>query len=252
MRASTTSTKGLLALATRQQALSITRQAPFVCANCRAIIHRKSITVTRTFATNSACLRQKDSPSPSSQSQREAVVPQTHYDFFPQTFPNGPPPDSPFTPDLKQLRREFLQLQAKAHPDLAPAEQKRHAEALSMRINEAYKTLQDPLRRAQYILSERGIDTEDESAKLSENELLMEVMEAREAIDDAQSEADLVAPKEENNSRIEGSVQKLDQAFAKGDLGSAAKEAIKLRYWMNIDQSIQGWEKGQGGGTIHH
>jgi molecular chaperone HscB len=80
----------------------------------------------------------------------------------------------------------------------------------------------------------------------------MEVMEAREAIDDAQSEADLVAPKEENNSRIEGSVQKLDQAFAQGDLESAAKEAIKLRYWMNIDQSIQGWEKGQGGGTIHH
>jgi molecular chaperone HscB len=101
-------------------------------------------------------------------------------------------------------------------------------------------------------LSEQGIDTEDESAKLSENELLMEVMEAREAIDDAQSEADLVAPREENNARIEGSIQKLDQAFAQGDLENAAKEAIKLRYWMNIDQSIQGWEEGQGGGAIHH
>jgi molecular chaperone HscB len=153
---------------------------------------------------------------------------------------------------LKQLRKEFLQLQAKAHPDLAPAEQKRQAEALSMRINEAYKTLQDPLRRAQYLLREQGVDVEDESAKLSENELLMEVMEAREAIDDAQSEADLVAPKDENNARIEGSVKILEQTFAQGDFEGAAKEAIKLRYWMNIDQSIQGWEEGQGGGAIHH
>ena len=49
-----------------------------------------------------------------------------------------------------------------------------------MRINEAYKALQDPLARARYLLSLRNIDVEDESAKIAENELLMEVMEVRE------------------------------------------------------------------------
>ena len=179
----------------------------------------------------------------------------THYDFFPQTFPHGPPPHASFSPDLRQLRKEYLQLQAKAHPDVASAGRKSHAEALSARINEAYKTLQDPLKRAQYLLSQSGIDVEDDSAKLeaeSDGELLMEVMEAREAVDDVEDEEGLVAIRAENNARIESSVQVLESAFASKDLDTATKEAVKLRYWMNIEESIQGWEKGSGGGIIHH
>lgn len=121
-----------------------------------------------------------------------------------------------------------------------------------MRINEAYKTLQDPLRRAQYLLAQRGIDVEDESAKLSENALLMEVMEAREAVDDVENEEELASLRAENNARIERSVAVLEDAFAKEELEVAAQEAIKLRYWFNIAESIQGWEKGSGGGAIHH
>jgi molecular chaperone HscB len=121
-----------------------------------------------------------------------------------------------------------------------------------MRINEAYKTIQDPLKRAQYLLSLRGIDVEDESAKLSENQLLMEVMEAREAVEEVENEEELVGLREENNSRIDESVSILQSAFADGNMDRAAQEAIRLRYWMNIEESIQGWEKGQGGGVLHH
>lgn len=143
-------------------------------------------------------------------------------------------------------------MQAKAHPDLAPAGQKRQAEALSSRINEAYKTLQDPLKRAQYLLSLQGIDVEDESAKLEENALLMEVMEAREAVEETESEEELSTLRGENNERIAESVSVLEQAFANAQWDAAAQEAIRLRYWMNIEESIQGWEKGKGGGIIHH
>ncbi|EME49389.1 hypothetical protein DOTSEDRAFT_103197, partial [Dothistroma septosporum NZE10] len=169
---------------------------------------------------------------------RQQEAPPSHFDFFPQTYPQGPPPRASFTPDLKQLRKEFLQLQAKAHPDLAPTAQKRRAEALSARINEAYKTLQDPLKRAQYLLSQHGIDVEDESAKLSENSLLVEVMEAREAVDEVEREEELVDIRAENSARIAKSVEELDGAFAEGELDRAAKEAIRLRYWMNIEESI--------------
>lgn len=93
---------------------------------------------------------------------------------------------------------------------------------------------------------------EDESAKLSENSLLMEVMEAREAVEEVEEEEELVGLREENNGRIEASVKTLDEAFGKGDLERAAQEAIRLRYWMNIEESIQGWEKGKGGGILHH
>jgi molecular chaperone HscB len=123
---------------------------------------------------------------------------------------------------------------------------------LSTRINEAYKALQDPLKRAQYLLAQRGIDVEDESAKLSENQLLMEVMEAREAVEEVENEEDLVELRQENNGRIDASVAILDDAFAQSDFDRAAQEAIHLRYWMNIEESIQGWEKGKGGGILHH
>ncbi|KAK4545757.1 hypothetical protein LTR36_002711 [Oleoguttula mirabilis] len=229
---------------------------PFVCASCRRAALQTpsptSIASQRAFSSAATTRQQASAASSSPQPQREAVLPQTHYDFFPQTFPSGPPPSSAFSPDLKQLRKEFLQLQAKAHPDMAPAHQKRQAEALSSRINEAYKTLQDPLKRAQYLLSLQGIDVEDESAKLTENALLMEVMEAREAVDEVEHEEELVSIRAENHERIADSVKVLEETFASGELEQAAQEAIRLRYWMNIEESIHGWEKGKGGGMIHH
>ena len=121
-----------------------------------------------------------------------------------------------------------------------------------MRVNEAYKALQDPLKRAQYLLYLRGIDVEDESAKLEEKELLMEVMSAREAVEEAESEDELADVRKVNNERIEESVSALEKAFAESDLKRAAEEAVRLRYWMNIEESIHGWEKGRGGGILHH
>jgi molecular chaperone HscB len=100
-----------------------------------------------------------------------------------------------------------------------------------MRVNEAYKTLQDSLKRAQYLLALRGIDVEDESAKLEETELLMEVMEVREAVEEVENEEQLVEIREENDARIDASVKVLSQAFADGDLERAAQEAVRLRYW---------------------
>ena len=165
---------------------------------------------------------------------------QTLYDLFPQTFPQGPPPASDFQPDLKQLRSEFLALQSKSHPDVATPGNKRHAEALSMRINEAYNTLANPLKRAQYLLSLQGIDVEDDSAKLSDSELLMEVMEVRERVDEVENDEALGKEAAENDVRIKQAVRALGDAFAAGEYKTAATEAVRLRYWMNIHESIRG------------
>lgn len=160
-------------------------------------------------------------------------------------MPSGPPPNGPFAIDLSALKKEFLQLQARAHPDLHPQADKKRAEALSSRINEAYKTLQNPLLRAQYLLSLRGIEVaEDETAKVEDPELLMEVLDARESIEEAESEEDLVEMRERNEERIAESTEIIDQAFKRDDLEAAKSEAVKLRYWVNIKESIENWEKG--------
>ncbi|KAK3078090.1 molecular chaperone, partial [Teratosphaeriaceae sp. CCFEE 6253] len=65
-------------------------------------------------------------------------------------------------------------------------------------------------------------------------------MEAREAVDEAESEEDLIPPKAENGERIAESVAVMDNAFANAQWEVAAQEAVRLRYWMNIEESIQG------------
>lgn len=127
-----------------------------------------------------------------------------------------------------------------------PPEHKPRAEATSALINEAYKTLSNPLLRAQYILSLRGVDVaNDETLKVEEPDLLMLVLETREEIEDAVEEEDLEEPRRLNDERIAASEEILDQSFAKDDIEAAKKEAVRLRYWVNIRESLDNWEKGR-------
>lgn len=185
--------------------------------------------------------------------------PLPYYALFPQTLPDGPPPAGPFDIDVRALRREFLQLQAASHPDFHHAASssstetsasRRQAEALSSHINAAYKTLSSPLLRAQYILAERyGYDLAgDEASSLTgppDPELLSNVLEARETIEEAESESDLEQGKEENDDRIRESLNKLAEAFAQEDVETAVRETVRLRYWENIRESIHNWEPGK-------
>jgi len=176
---------------------------------------------------------------------------QSYYDLFPLTVPSGPPPAGSFKIDNRKLRNEFLQLQARAHPDRHPQERKTQAEALSSRINNAYKTLSDPLLRAQYLLSlHYGTDvSSDEAAKLDggdsqqgeDAELLMTVMEAREVIEDAESEDQLLSVRKENDERVSNTVRILEKAFDEGDWETARQETVRLRYWVGIGESIKEW-----------
>jgi molecular chaperone HscB len=150
------------------------------------------------------------------------------------------------------LRKEFLQLQAVAHPDRHPQELKQRAEGTSARINEAYKTLQNPLLRAQYLLSLRGIDVaDDETAKVEDPELLMEVLDTRELIETADEEEELQELRAVNNERIAKSEDVLEEAFRKDDMGRAKEEAVRLRYWVNIKESLDAWERGKPVILIH-
>ncbi|OAL07226.1 Co-chaperone Hsc20 [Phaeosphaeriaceae sp. SRC1lsM3a] len=200
---------------------------------------------SRRFQSTASASNAREEPF-NTHSSVQAKPPQTHYSFFPKSLPSGAPPNAPFTIDLSALKREFLQLQARAHPDMHPQADKKRAEALSARINEAYKTLQNPLLRAQYLLSLRGIEVaEDETAKVDDPELLMEVLEAREEIEEAESEDDLVEMKTVNEERIRASEEVLERVFKEDNIEGAKEEAVRLRYWINIKESIDGWERGK-------
>ncbi|KAI1276163.1 Co-chaperone Hsc20 [Xylaria sp. FL0933] len=232
-----------------QSSTAATRQRPFSqSATCRN---------DRTASTSTTTQQQQQPASSDTNNENnKPKVPQTHYDFFPETLPAGPPPQGPFEIDVRALRREFLALQSGAHPDLHPHHMKARAQATSARINEAYKTLSHPLSRAQYVLSLQGMDVAgDETAKVEDPELLMLVLETRECIEEAAEEGDLVGLREENEERIEASVKRLGELFAlagqKGGkegesaLREARDETVRLRYWVNVRESIDNWEKGK-------
>lgn len=227
---------------------------------------QRYITLTRTSRSNYHTIRSNNPPkslfrSPSFRHQFASTTtnppaatpkPPTHYELFPTTLPNGPPPASPFTIDTKALRKEYLQLQARAHPDRHQGASKAKAEGTSALINEAYKTLSSPLLRAQYLLQLRGIDVaEDEVAKVEDPELLIEVLEARESIEAAEEERDLEGLRGTNEGRIEESTRILERAFRWDDWERARAEAVRLRYWVNIRESLDAWEEGKPVVLVH-
>ena len=216
------------------------------CGKCRNVLSRGVARRKHAFAPILVPARSYAS------SNKETTQPMSHYDFFPSTLQDGPPPKGRFGIDVPRLRKEFLQLQGKAHPDMHAGRDKAKAEGLSMRLNEAYRTLQSPLLRAQYLLSLRGVETaEDETAKVEDPDLLMEVLEARETIEDAQSEEDLTPIKHVNDTRIKDSISILDKAFDADNIETAKTEAVRLRYWINIEESLKAWEKGKPVVLVH-
>jgi molecular chaperone HscB len=186
-----------------------------------------------------------------------------HYTIFPTTLPQGPPPNSSFIVDVAALRREFLQLQGAIHPDKFPqGPEKQRAEALSSRINDAYRTLIDPLSRAQYLLAEiHGIDVlaEDGASKYAlDSETLMEIMDVQETVEElssapvAEAEATVNGLREENAGRIAESVTKLQKAFDEGDIETAQMETVRLRFWYSLRDGLKEWEHGHGEIRIVH
>lgn len=87
--------------------------------------------------------------------------------------------------------------------------------------------------------------------KLDDQTLLMEVLGAQEAIEDAETEDDLSPLRTVNDGRIRDSLSTLEHAFAEDDLRTAKAETVKLRYWVNIRESLDSWENGKPVVLVH-
>jgi molecular chaperone HscB len=73
--------------------------------------------------------------------------------------------------DVKALEKSFYELSRKLHPDIyARAEEQEQAWSLekSSQLNDAYRTLKDPIRRTQYLLMLEGVQLEEQSKTATE------------------------------------------------------------------------------------
>lgn len=99
-----------------------------------------------------------------------------------------------FAQDRAYLDAHWKDLQREAHPDKfagQDATAQRKAMQWSVRINEAYQRLKDPLKRAAYLCELNGAPVNAESNTAMPAAFLMQQIEWREELDEAQSAEDL-------------------------------------------------------------
>lgn len=89
--------------------------------------------------------------------------------------------------DEADLERRFHQLSWKLHPDnfVRSVEQERNLSLeMSSELNDAYRTLRDPLSRVEYLLARAGMRKEGQHKQQAPPELLEEVFELNESLDE--------------------------------------------------------------------
>jgi molecular chaperone HscB len=90
--------------------------------------------------------------------------------------------------DVEELDRRFYSLSRRLHPDLffraMPREQQFSLEATAI-LNDAYRTLRDPVARAEYLLKELGEDPAQPRRQDAPPELLEEVFELNELLEES-------------------------------------------------------------------
>ena len=104
----------------------------------------------------------------------------------------GLPPQ--FAVDKAALDERWKALQREAHPDrhaTADAATQRRAMQWSVRINEAYQRLKDPIKRASYLCELNGETIGAENNTAMPAAFLMQQMQWREDLEEAESVADL-------------------------------------------------------------
>ena len=101
-----------------------------------------------------------------------------------------------FAQDRAAIDARWKELQREAHPDKFAAQgaaAQRIAMQWSVRINEAYQRLKDPLKRAAYLCELNGAAVNAEINTAMPASFLMQQMEWREGLDEAQTNSDLEA-----------------------------------------------------------
>lgn len=148
-----------------------------------------------------------------------------------------------FAQDRSAIDARWKELQREAHPDRFAAQgaaAQRLAMQWSVRINEAYQRLKDPLRRAAYLCELHGAPIQAEDNTAMPAAFLMQQMEWREGLEEAQTEAEL--------DRLDGEVEQsrrtavarcgelIDQ---QADYAGAAREVRALMFIARFAQDIE-------------
>jgi len=131
--------------------------------------------------------------------------------------------------EMSGMEKKFLQLSWKLHPDNyvnATPEEREISLRRSSELNDAYRTLREPVARVEYLLAIEGARVEGKNKQQAPPELLEEVFELNESLDELReaktSAGDTTALKhklESAQKNFQGKLEEVD-----GEMQGVAKE----------------------------
>src|SRR5271169_2393722 len=161
------------------------------------------------------------------------------------------------TLDLADLEQRFHSLSWKLHPDnfvRASEDERQLSLDRSSQLNDAYRTLRDPVARVEYLLGLAGLRKEGQKKQQAPPELLEEVFELNESLDElrearasggsAQQMAGLRVKLEGAQHKFELSLADVDQELARVSsewdraLDSAADDAAQKKLMEKMNEVL--------------
>jgi molecular chaperone HscB len=138
------------------------------------------------------------------------------------------------------LDEKFRALSRKFHPDRVPPAERVKAAGQMTTLNDAYRTLKDPVRRAEHLLALRGIS----GAPQMSPEFLEQTLDDREQLDEARASGKpldaLAAGVREKRDRTLQQVREI--VSNGGDLKQAAELLARMKYYARYLDEVEGRE----------
>ncbi len=137
-----------------------------------------------------------------------------------------------FDLDLTVLEKTHRELSRALHPDKyaqAGASERRAVLEKAASVNEAWRTVRDPIKRAQALFQLAGIKVGEDNEPKATAAFLMEVLEEREALADARAAKDLAKVRTIGAAmtrRAESTQKKLADGFASS--GASVEKLVPL------------------------
>ena len=152
--------------------------------------------------------------------------------------------------DLVAAEKTHRELSRALHPDRfvnAGASERRATLNKAVEVNEAWRVVRDPIRRAEALLALAGTATgeDDAGAAPTDPEFLMEMLEQREALAEAKQARDLARVKamaeviEARSRSVEGT---LGTGFARGEAASLVGKLSELRFYRRFLDEVSAIE----------
>lgn len=154
-----------------------------------------------------------------------------------------------FEVDLQALSERYRTLQSSIHPDKfanASDLERRLSVQQSARINEAFQTLKNPLRRARYLLELNGVDMNADTDTSMDPMFLMQQMELRERLEDVKESAhpaqELLEINNDINEILEGIIRDLKTIFSNAaveDLQVARDCVRRMQFMTRLQEETE-------------